>query len=297
MKIVLQWVGKILGGLIGLIVIAAIAIFVISNATLNKHYDITAENVVIPTDDESIALGKHIAEARGCTDCHGENLAGTEMINDPVMAVLYAPNLTSGKGGAGSEFTDVDWINAIRHGVDESGQSLYIMPSNEYWYTSDRDLGALVAYLKTVPPVDTEYPKRQFGPLGRALLVAGMFPPPPASLIDHTGPRPPEPEPGVTVEYGEYLHYLCIGCHRENMAGGPLANETGAIAANLTPGGELAGWSEEDFVTAMRTGVTPSGQQLSDSMPWRTVGRATDEELGALWLYLKSLPAADTPEK
>ena len=231
MKTVLKWVGRVLGGLIGLIVIAAIAIFVISNATLNKHYDITAEDVTIPTDDESIALGKHIVESRGCQDCHGDNLAGQELINEPNLAVLYSKNLTPGEGGEGSKFTDADWINAIRHGVDENGRALYIMPSNDYWYFSDRDLGAVIAYLKTVPPVDNVTPERQFGPMGRVFMVAGMFSPPPASVIDHTGPRPPAPEPGVTTEYGEYLAHLCAGCHRDNMAGGPVPDDPGVIAA------------------------------------------------------------------
>lgn len=60
---------------------------------------------------------------------------------------------------------------------------------------------------------------------------------------------------------------------------------------NLTPGGELAAWSEEDFFKTMRTGITPSGHQLDVEMPWMYYGRMTDEELRAMWLYLQSLPA------
>jgi len=296
MKKVLKWVGIVLGGLIGLILIAAVAIFVISDSTVNKHYDITAEDITIPTDAESIARGKHIVETRDCTDCHGDNLGGQELINDPNLAVITSKNLTPGEGGAGSEFTDADWIRAIRHGVDENGRALYIMPSEAFWYFSDEDLGAVIAYLKTLPPVDNVTPERQFGPIGRFGLVMGMFPPPPAAVIDHNA-RPPIPEVGVTAAYGEYLHWGCTGCHRANMAGGPLPEDPTIIAANLTPGGELAGWTEEDFVTAIRTGITPSGHELSENMPWRTVARMTDDELSALWLYLKSLPAADTPEK
>ena len=221
MKTVLKWVGRVLGGLIGLIVIAAIAVFVISNATVNKHFDITPEDVVVPTDAESVAQGKHIVETRGCQDCHGDNLAGQELINEPNLAVLYSKNLTSGEGGVGSKLTDADWVRAIRHGVDENGRALLIMPSEVYWYLGDRDLGAVIAYLKTLPPVDHVIPERQFGPMGRVFIALGMFPPPPATVIDHTGPRPTQPEAGVTVEYGEYLHYLCTGCHFENMAGGP----------------------------------------------------------------------------
>ena len=62
---------------------------------------------------------------------------------------------------------------------------------------------------------------------------------------------------------------------------------------NLTPGGELRGWTEADFIQAMRAGVSPSGHKLNpDFMPWKMYANMTDEELKSLWLYLQSLPAA-----
>jgi mono/diheme cytochrome c family protein len=70
-------------------------------------------------------------------------------------------------------------------------------------------------------------------------------------------------------------------------------------APNLTPGGQLNGWSEAQFVSAMRTGVTPSGHRMSAAMPWELTGQLTDEELGAIFAYLQSLPPraynSDTP--
>jgi len=65
------------------------------------------------------------------------------------------------------------------------------------------------------------------------------------------------------------------------------------VALNLTPGGELGFWSEDDFFATLRTGVTPSGRQLIEVMPWKYFGQMTDEELRALWLYLQSLPALE----
>lgn len=62
------------------------------------------------------------------------------------------------------------------------------------------------------------------------------------------------------------------------------------MTPNLTTGGPLAGWREEDFLKAIRTGQTPGGRILSDDMPWRAFGRMTDAELQAVWLYLRSLP-------
>jgi hypothetical protein len=56
----------------------------------------------------------------------------------------------------------------------------------------------------------------------------------------------------------------------------------------------MTNWSEEDFLTAMHTGVRPDGSQIDRSMPWWSLGQMTDEELKALWLYFQSLPAVQT---
>jgi len=55
----------------------------------------------------------------------------------------------------------------------------------------------------------------------------------------------------------------------------------------------MSSWSEEDFFKTMRTGVTPGGRQLNEEMPWKYFGQMSDDELRAMWLYLKSLPAME----
>jgi mono/diheme cytochrome c family protein len=170
------------------------------------------------------------------------------------------------------------------------------MPSSIWYYLGDEDLGALIASLQNLPPIDNELPGRRIGPLGRLLVALGQFPPTAAAVIDHTAPRPAAPEPGITAAYGEYLvRSTCSACHGVNLNGGSVRGLDGEleIALNLTPGGELAGWSEAEFMTALRSGVTPGGQVLSETMPWRYVGQMTDEELRAVWLYLQSLPALE----
>ena len=170
-----------------------------------------------------------------------------------------------------------------------------MMPARVFYYLSDEDLGALIAYLKTLPPVDNEMPPLNLGPLGRLMLVLGELPPefttPDATVIDHGGPRPVTPEPGVTVEYGEYLTHVCTVCHGENFNGQAMERE--GLVPNLTPGGEVAFWTEEEFMTTLRTGVTPGGHQLNEFMPWKYFGQMTDDELRAVWLYLQSLPALE----
>jgi mono/diheme cytochrome c family protein len=96
----------------------------------------------------------------------------------------------------------------------------------------------------------------------------------------------------VTAAYGEYLTRTCTECHGAQLNGIPFGPPGEEVPSpNLTPGGELATWSEADFFKAIRTGITPSNKDLNTEMPWLYYGRMTDEELQAVWLYLLSLPA------
>jgi mono/diheme cytochrome c family protein len=127
--------------------------------------------------------------------------------------------------------------------------------------------------------------------VGKIVLTIGLFEPP--------NPTEPITEPVLapslgTAEYGQYIvnsQMACVRCHGENLAGGPLpmAPPDTPPAANLTPGGELAGWTAEQFITAVRQGATPSGRQLHEAMP--RFERVSDEDLQAVFLYLQSIPA------
>ncbi len=172
------------------------------------------------------------------------------------------------------------------------------MPARAFYYLSDEDLGALIAYLKSMPPVDNELPRTNLGPLGRVMLALGLLPPlgtvPDVTVIDHDGPRPVAPKPGVTAEYGAYLAHICTMCHGANLNGQTIRLEgTDYVALNLTPGGELHFWSEANFIATLRSGVTPGGHRLKDVMPWKYYGQMTDDELKAVWLYLQSRPALE----
>jgi hypothetical protein len=124
------------------------------------------------------------------------------------------------------------------------------------------------------------------------MLAAGMLGELPAEAVSHQT-HVTAPEAGVTVEYGEYLANTndCKECHGQQLAGGPFPDPTlKIISPNLTPGGEVGLWSEEDFIKTIRTGVTPGGHQMSEHMPWKTYKLFTDDELKAIYMYLHSLP-------
>ena len=293
----LKWIGIVFGSLIGLLVLALIVLYLIGSAQWNRlhgQYDVPVEMIAIPTDSASITRGEHIATIRMCRHCHLDDLGG-QTAGAPLLITLSVPNLTPGMGGVGATNTDEDWVRAIRHGVGRDGRGLVVMPSSIWYQLSDEDLGALIAYLKSLPPVNHELPPTDLGPLGRVMLTLGQLPPaiePNVLKIDHDGPRPSAPKPDRTVEYGKYLAMTCTLCHGENL-NGQTVREGGNVyvAPNLTRGGEMGFWSEEDFITTLRTGVTPGGHKLIDFMPWKYFGQMTDDELKAVWMYLQSLPA------
>lgn len=298
MRKILRWIAIVLGGLAVLFLVAAGTVYAWSEARFRRTYSIQVTPVTVPTDADSIAYGEHIAHIRGCKACHGDDLSGRIEADDPMIGRIANANLT---GGAGSEvigYTVEDWDRAIRHGVGPDGTPLIIMPSRQHNIMSDEDLGALVAYLRSLPPVDNELPELELSLIIRTFYVAtgmeGLIVP--AEAIDHDAPRPPSPTRGVTAEYGQYLAGLCSLCHGEGLSGGyipgvpPAPGEPPPL--NLTPAGELSGWTFDDFLTAMRNGVTPGGRQLDgDWMPYETIfGDMTDEEWEAIWLFLQTLP-------
>ena len=294
MRRLLKWAGIVVGGLVGLIIVAVLVLYLLGSRRVSKNYEFQVEAVQVPTGAAAIVRGRHLIDSIGlCAACHEDNLAGDIIEDDALFGTIVAANLTSGKGGIDGTYNDADYVRAIRHGVAGDGESVVTMPSQYFNRLGDADLGSMIAYLKTLPPVDNELPGTNLGPLGRiiTLLDSVLLP---ATEIDHEAPRPPEPAPGVTVDYGEYLATVCTACHGDNLSGGAVPGESAdaPLARNLTPGGALNEWSEADFSKALRTGATPGGGRLDDEyMPWDHFANMTDDEVEAVWLFLKSLPA------
>jgi mono/diheme cytochrome c family protein len=214
---------------------------------------------------------------------------------------FFGANLTSGQGGIGQTYTDLDWVRTIRHGIKPDGSPILVMPSMDYYNLSDEDLGDMIAYLKTIPPVDNFVESSYPGPLGRFLIVSGQINVISAEIINHTQPHPGAPERAATAEYGRYIASItCVGCHNAAFSGGPIPGTPPDFppAKNLTPGGDMGTWSEADFVRTLRTGMDPQGDILDpEYMPWPNFIQMTDEDLGALWAFFSYLPAKETGEQ
>lgn len=290
-----RWLLRILFAL--LIVVAALVALVWSRSdvALNTRYVIDEPPLALPADTASLMRGEHIATTRGCRECHGADLGGHVVMDVPPIGRLAGPNLTRGHGGIGASLSVADWEHAIRHGFKPDGRPLLFMPIRDFAALSDADTAAVIAWATQVPPVDREVPPARVGPAGRALFAFGKMPNLlEARLIDQHAPHVAALPAVVSVEYGRYLASACTGCHGEHFSGGAIPGLPPSFpkAANLTPDPRtgLGKWSEADFVHAIRTGKRPDGTTLDPFMPWPSLARMSDNELSAVWLYLRSQP-------
>lgn len=248
-------------------------------------------------DLEAIALeravlhGERLISTRlGCAACHGADLSGRVLIDDPMVGRWVAPNLTTGKGGIAAGFTPSDWDHAVRHGL-RSGRRTSTMPSIDFMNLSDRELSDVAAYVRSRPPVDVDRGSIKFGPILTIMMALGKIELL-APSVDHMAAHASEPPQSiVSVEFGAHLAQTCRGCHGATLAGGQVPGDPGMpIVANLTPHETgLKDWTEADFIRALREGKRPDGSTVSDYMPWVAYARMSDTELKAIWTYLRTL--------
>lgn len=293
MRRLLEGIAISLGSAAVLIVVAVLALFFIGQMKMTDYPEFSVRPPVIPSDQASIARGRHLAEAVAlCTDCHQNGLRGKNLQLSPLVATLVAPNLTSGRGGIGGEYTAADWDRAIRHGIAKDGRKLAVMPSEYYSHMTDKDFADLVAFLSALTPVDNELPHTKLGLLGGALVGAHLYPFP-ADDVNHDEVGLNIFDRGVSEAYGSYLVTLgtCRGCH-----GPELRGTTGGIGRPAGPNlvDSSRNWSPEEFRRTIRNGRMPSGRTLDpQKMPWPRIGNLTDDELNAVFEYVRSISPAN----
>jgi mono/diheme cytochrome c family protein len=298
MKTTLKWLGIIAGAVFSLLILAVLGLYGMGQMRLNEKYDVPVQMVAILTDAESLSEGKRIFQYRGCEACHGEDLQGLVYMDNPALGQVITPNLTSGQGGIGAQRTDEDLIRAIKHGVRPDGTPLLFMPSTEFYFLSDADLGKVLAYIDSKPPVDHIVPPSKLSTSGFIVMnVVKTITFLPAELIPHDQTPPPAPEPGITAEYGEYLSLSCKVCHGLTLSGGEIPGFPAEWPAppNLTSGkgSRLPTWGEEGFIEIILTGKKHGRRINSNYMPWKSYRHMTDDELRAVYKYLMSLPPKD----
>ncbi|GAB4501751.1 MAG: cytochrome c [Anaerolineales bacterium] len=283
-------------GIFGLLTLALAGIYFSTRARQTKIYSIPAESVALPADSASLSEGHRIFGYRGCLACHGEHLEGKIYLSNPALGEVIASNLTRGAGGIGAAYRDEDWVRAIRHGIRPDGTPLLFMPVTEFYFLSDGDLGKIIAFIKSVPPLENHLPPSEISLTGRVVMtLVKEITFIPAELIPQNAPRPAAPQAEISPAYGEYLALSCKVCHGPTLSGGkiPAFPDDYPWPANLTTSAErpLPYWTFADFKQILRSGITLHARQIDPQyMPWTSYQYFSDDEIAAVWAYLQSAP-------
>jgi|SaaInlStandDraft_2_1057019.scaffolds.fasta_scaffold84851_1 mono/diheme cytochrome c family protein len=234
---------------------------------------------------EQIERGSEIASWT-CSGCHSLDnslplTGGKDIMADVPIPIGKATPANLTPAGRIADWSDGELQRAIREGTAADGSMLSIMSANTFRYLSQQDLDAVVAYLRSEEPVETDIEEENsLTFLSMVLQPLGMLP---IKSPPDFGP-PPHVEPAESAVYGEYITKVfdCALCHGDDFSGGP---------GGIVPAGpSLAGakvWTSEQFINAMRTGATPYGTTLDEKMPWEEIGKMDDQTLTAVLLYLK----------
>lgn len=286
-----KWTAIILGGLILVLLIAFAYSYWQTERRLNIEYPTEFINIKIDNDSASIARGKHLFSVHACNECHGTDLRGKLIADNFALGRFVAPNLTRGKGGLPADYTEQDWLKALKLGIGKDGKTLAGMPSTETTNLPDKDLADIIAYCNNYLPITNELGSTKIGPVIRILTAFGKIKLFPAEEIGHNYESIKQPKQEVSADFGATLAVNCFGCHKANLEGGPSDIPGHPPVPNITSKGRVAKWSEEQFMQTLKTGVTPDGHKIDNSqMPWQRFREFSDVELKALRAYLLTFP-------
>jgi mono/diheme cytochrome c family protein len=307
---ILKWTG------IGILtIIIGLVVFVFARA--NRTFEAPYPEIAASLDSSLIARGEYLVYGPAhCAYCHaptseiprlnaGEKVpmsGGFDFVLP--VGVVHTPNITLDKETGIGAYTDKEIARTLRYGVKRNGQALIdFMP---FYDLSDRDLTAIISYLRTTAPVNNKRPKHEWNFMGKAVMAVGFIKPMGDGVI------PPTPEPDSTAAYGKYLAESvanCRGCHTkaDMMTGARIGPDYAGqanlevfderaqiikgkhlVTPNLTPDpetGRIALWNQEVFINRFRAGAVIPGTP----MPWGPYSRMTELELKAIFKYLHSL--------
>ena len=280
----LKWTGTIICGLLTLVTLLVSVVGILGVFRYYNPPSSPVKKIQVEGTPEQIARGEHLATAF-CVECHSTTTefpmtGGVDVGEDLPMRLgsYYSANLTP--AGRISTWTDGEIFRALRDNVDKDGRRLVGMSGTNVRYMSDEDMHALIAFLRSQEPVENETPVPQDQPNFFAILILGANLVPERPLI--TEPIL-APQKAATPEYGEFMvSFLdCTRCHGEDLNGSTEPFGVKGPSLRL-----VKNWTQEEFINTLRTGVNPSGRELSFLMPWKSTGRLDDVELSALYQYL-----------
>jgi len=198
-----KWIVRGLIGLAGLVVLVLAVVYGGSQMVIAKSHAVPETALTIPSDAASIAEGGRLARVMGCRNCHESEGQGSVLVDDPMLGRLAPPAFAR----VAANYSDADLARAIRYGVHKDGSSLWVMPTKSYNAIADDDLARIIAWIRTLKPSDKDsLATTRFGPLGRALVLAGAFPPSVQTGNHSVATRPAEVG-------GYFVKTICAGCH------------------------------------------------------------------------------------
>jgi len=272
--LILRWLGWAAAGLASLAVVAAVGIFAASQLEISRHWAPAPVSIRAAAGPAALARGERLATVFGCTDCHGPDLRGTLYFDEPMIARLWAANLTLDA----VEDTDADMARAIRTGVVENGRALIGMPSAAFSRLSDGEVADLIAFIRSRPRGGRQSPMPFVGPVGRLGVLTDQYVTAPRAVA--IARAHPLPDFGPAYAEGRSVARACAECHGPDLKGDPtLPSPDLMIAASYTP---------PELARLLRTGVATQGRRLglmSEIAPKR-FAVLTDQEIAALQAYL-----------
>lgn len=256
-----------------------------------------------------LVRGQYLVDSvLGCIGCHSEqdfskpgappvaNRRGAGLVWAATDTPwLVAPNITPDKETGAGNWSDDTLARAIREGIGHDGRALYpIMPYLSFQAMSDEDLAAVIVYIRSLAPVRNQLPATRI--------------PFPSNFLTNDVPQPvtvpvPPPDQSTPVARGAYLVRMgtCADCHTPQEKGRPvegmgfagglvLTGPTGKVASsNITPDASGISYYDENlFIRAMHEGRV-GARTLNATMPWSFFAQMTDDDLKAVFAYLRTL--------
>lgn len=303
----------------GLVVLLIVALIVLAGIVINAKgiptYENKAPDLVVEVDSAGVAEGARMASML-CSQCHGSadgRLGGNHMVDASEFGEIHAPNITQHPQYGITGYSDGELAYLLRTGIKKDGS--YAPPYMvKFPLLSDDDLHNVIAFLRSdhpmVQPSDRQEPASKPNLLTKVLCNVIMKP-----LPYPEGPVY-APDASDKVAWGRYLStakFDCYSCHSEDFktlnpmephktpgffgGGNPIPDLEGNIilSANLTSENEtgLGQWTEEQFIRTVKLGIRPDGSQIRYPMLPYTL--LSDEEISAIWAYLKTIPPINNP--
>jgi mono/diheme cytochrome c family protein len=267
-------------------------------------------NIQFERTPERLARGRYlVAGLAGCESCHtpkdwkthgapnlpGMELAGQVLPLPDLPGTMIAANLTPDPETGAARWSDDEIARAIREGVTHDGRTIFpVMPYQAYRTFSDEDVASIVVYLRSLAPVRNPLPPTQV--IFPVKYLIRTVPQPLTGPVSGPGPQ------ASPVERGKYLATVGCGCHIPVDRKGPIRGlEYGGgehlrgpwgevTSANITPDASgISYYDEATFIQVMRTGYVKA-RKLSSIMPFGEFANLTDDDLKAIFAYLRTLP-------